>query len=721
MNMAARWGMLADPIGVNLQLDDEQRVLNYTIDGLRARLNSQRARARFWRWVAQDPEGFSSDLQAAAIALSDIEDLRYVLDYKRPPYYARFDVLERGKVEPESFYLSELLHVIDTGETGGAQIIHWTSELARAFSTQSVNVRAKELRGEAFLKRRFVFHKSEHKIVQFFDDLRRYVDAAAPKIIGGDSYLAHVLAIAGDRARNIVASIGETQDEIVRLAPKGLLIIDGVPGSGKSQVGQMRIAFLVTNVENEESTRARAEQCLILAPSKALLSYLENVLPSVGVRSVRSATISEWVAGYVGLRELPTTPGVSTRQTALFRRAVEGYVQLLSDVSLFRLLEAEAPRGGNWVLGQDEITAGYQRVMTIPFNRRAFELAEGLTEVVADKVLSAQGRISLTTSPLGRAARQAVRSGERERDDIKRQVREGLREWCRRLLPPLRTEAAYEEMLETAGVSAEMGEADLPALAFMHYLLTGETQNIEHIVVDEGQNVSLLAYHAIRLIAPKASVTIVGHLHQRDPSATGLSDWRDLEQHGYTPAVIKRLLLNYRSTPAIVAVLNALAPKLTPPGEEMQSVRRQAPPVLEIAADSAAAITRLVREVLAAEEYQTAAVLCRTENSADDLFEELRGVVLPQPLSRLDNRLPYRGGIVVGTPWSAGGLEFDLVIGAAVDRESYPDDSHAATDLYMIASRAQNRLAFVYAGNPSPLLKGLPIERIQQVASIRSA
>ena len=104
----------------------------------------------------------------------------------------------------------------------------------------------------------------------------------------------HALSEARDgRMGDIVATIQSEQDRIIRASDKGLLVVQGGPGTGKTAVALHRIAYLLY------AHRERLERSgvLLVGPSRLFLRYIEQVLPSLGETGVVSVTMGDLVPG----------------------------------------------------------------------------------------------------------------------------------------------------------------------------------------------------------------------------------------------------------------------------------------------------------------------------------------------------------------------------------------------------------------------------------------
>ena len=103
---------------------------------------------------------------------------------------------------------------------------------------------------------------------------------------------------ADDRLKNIVSTIQEEQNKIIRANMLTPLIVQGVAGSGKTTIALHRIAYLVYNYEG----KFRPEEFMIIAPNKFFLNYISNVLPDLGVEDVLQYTFEDFAYNIIGKR-----------------------------------------------------------------------------------------------------------------------------------------------------------------------------------------------------------------------------------------------------------------------------------------------------------------------------------------------------------------------------------------------------------------------------------
>lgn len=127
------------------------------------------------------------------------------------------------------------------------------------------------------------------------------------------------------RMRSIVETIQREQDEIIRDPTRGVLVVQGGPGTGKTAVALHRAAYLLYTWR-EQLTRSGV---LIVGPNPAFLDYISRVLPELGETGVVLATVDTLVPGFVpdtreesaAAREVKGSAEMAT----ILKRAVQAY------------------------------------------------------------------------------------------------------------------------------------------------------------------------------------------------------------------------------------------------------------------------------------------------------------------------------------------------------------------------------------------------------------
>jgi len=128
------------------------------------------------------------------------------------------------------------------------------------------------------------------------------------ELLGGDSANLHqgegalLAALTAQRTghmTDIVSTIQAEQDRIIRSDLKGVLVVQGGPGTGKTAVALHRAAYLLYTHRD----RLKNSGVLIVGPSRSFLQYIEAVLPSLGETGVVLASVGQLYPGVEATRE----------------------------------------------------------------------------------------------------------------------------------------------------------------------------------------------------------------------------------------------------------------------------------------------------------------------------------------------------------------------------------------------------------------------------------
>lgn len=115
------------------------------------------------------------------------------------------------------------------------------------------------------------------------------LDSDASELQGEGALLAALTAQRTGRMSDIVATIQAEQDRIIRSDLRGVLVVQGGPGTGKTAVALHRAAYLLYSHRD----RLKSSGVLIVGPSRSFLQYIEAVLPSLGETGVVLASVGQ--------------------------------------------------------------------------------------------------------------------------------------------------------------------------------------------------------------------------------------------------------------------------------------------------------------------------------------------------------------------------------------------------------------------------------------------
>ncbi|MGW1493104.1 HelD family protein [Streptomyces sp. NPDC002402] len=564
------------------------------------------------------------------------------------------------------------------------------------------------------------------------------------------------------RMGDIVSTIQAEQDHIIRAPHRGVLVVEGGPGTGKTAVALHRAAYLL--YANREQLAKRA--VLIVGPNPAFLGYIGEVLPSLGETGVLLATVGELFPGVaVTGTDSPAAAAVKGRadmagalaeavrdrqevpekDAPVVIRHDDGDLLLDWDIAVearhkaresglphnlarphfvFRIIDdlttqladriGADPYGGPNFLGPDDIAqlgkaiaASAEVHATIaslwpPLTPQQF-LADYLAhpthlpEDDAELIRRTGGGWTAADVPLldeaaellgeDNSAALAAAEAERARQiayaqgvlDVSYASRTYEFEDKQEIDEDASEVLAAHDIIDAERMAERQEEADHRSAA--ERAGADRTWAFGHIIVDEAQELSAMAWRLLMRRSPTRSMTLVG-----DPAQTGDPAGCESWQEILAPYVqdrwqLARLGVNYR-TPAEIMEYASQRRRATDPGfEPPRSIRSTGVGPWERTAPLGE-VARIAAEE-APEEGRLAVIAPR------ELHAELAG--LEENDGPLDLSLP----VVLIDPRQAKGLEFDTVLVVDPDRMS-------ANDLYVALTRATQRLGIIRPAAATP-------------------
>ncbi|QAU52487.1 Helicase IV [Corynebacterium pelargi] len=113
---------------------------------------------------------------------------------------------------------------------------------------------------------------------------------------------------------SIVQTIQREQDQIIRDEHRGVMVVEGGPGTGKTAVALHRIAYLLYTWREQLAKTG----VLILGPNATFLEYISRVLPELGETGVVLSTVGDLY------------PGVeATAEESLLAREIKGSEEMV--------------------------------------------------------------------------------------------------------------------------------------------------------------------------------------------------------------------------------------------------------------------------------------------------------------------------------------------------------------------------------------------------------
>ncbi|WP_225824643.1 HelD family protein [Streptomyces naphthomycinicus] len=490
--------------------------------------------------------------------------------------------------------------------------------------------------------------------------------------------------------RDIAATIQPEQDDLVRAALTESVCVQGAPGTGKTAVGLHRAAYLLYT----HPKRLQRSGLLILGPNRTFLSYIAEVLPSLGETGIRQSTLLDEIARHPVTGTDPAPTAVvkhDPRMAEVLRRA------LYARVTTEGAADLTVPDGSS-----------RRRVS-------AAELAVIVAEVRAEEPPYAVGRERVRTRVVRLLRAQAERrSGVLPASWARRVERcRPLTEQLDAIWPKVRPEEILAGLLTDAAAlaraadglldpeeqtalrwsrpprsykSARWSAADLVLLDELAGLIE-HPENHGHIVVDEAQDLSPMECRAIARRAVFGSLTVLGDLAQ-GTTPWAARDWSVQLRHlGRPEAAVTPLTTGFRVPAAVLELANRLLARLGVAVPAATSLRTDGELVLRPTEDLLGTTVTAVRDALARE---GSVGVITADADTDRVRAALTGAGLgPAGPDALGARLTVVPASLVK------GLEYDHVI--AVEPAAVAEaEERGAHRLYVVLTRAVSRLDVVH-------------------------
>lgn len=246
---------------------------------------------------------------------TELESLRKA---SKKPYFARVDFERNDGERGEVLYFGKAS--LYQRESQEQIIVDWRSPIANLYYEGRIGEIEYEAEGETFsgnitLKRQLMIEEGVLEEIRDID------------LTTTDELLQESLSkSSSNRLTDIITTIQEEQNKIIRADLNKPIIVQGAAGSGKTTIALHRISYFIYHYKDLFDPR----QLMILAPSRVFIDYISEALPELGVEKVKQFTFSEYVQAAIGKQ-----------------------VKLIADDKLTRLLEKddEEINSAVWISG----------------------------------------------------------------------------------------------------------------------------------------------------------------------------------------------------------------------------------------------------------------------------------------------------------------------------------------------------------------------------------
>ncbi|KAF3468535.1 UvrD-helicase domain-containing protein [Streptomyces sp. Tu 3180] len=522
-----------------------------------------------------------------------------------------------------------------------------------------------------------------------------------------------------DRARDgamhdIVETIQRDQLRLVSEQPRGVLVVQGGPGTGKTAVGMHRVSWLLDN------RHVTPDDILVVGPSRGFLDYAGRALVELGSRGVTMLELPALWSGGRARRDRHEVAVVKSdaRMARVLQRAVDHHTTTAAErlealvggpefVFELRRREVVVPVAEIAAVAADALAGDspYRVRRERCVQRLVHHLTQayvGLLPGPADTDYFAEIR---QLRPVTRLLRRVA--PELSARDVLRRLLSGgaaLAAAAEGILTPAEQAAlvAQEDGHPRARTTGEHSLEDLVCLDELEYLLSGRPERTYgHVVVDEAQDLTPMQARSLSRRCPGGSMTILGDLAQ----ATGPFPYQDWEELGTTLTGrdgwrVTELLTGFRVPGEVMDYVRPLGAHCAPGVGVPDSVRRTGTEVDVVRGDDPA--QRAVERAL---------TLATGPNGADR--DRTTVVIVPDTASWKETvaaAVSEQESVSVLTAEEAKGLEFDHVV-VAEPAAIVADDPAGPRRLYVALTRCTQSLTVVHR-RPLPRWIGGPVNPV---------
>lgn len=476
---------------------------------------------------------------------------------------------------------------------------------------------------------------------------------------------------------DIVALITPDQFSVLTRPERGVVVLRGQAGSGKTTVALHRIAYL----HYHDPARFRLDRVLVVMFNKALQTYIQRALSDLDIRGVAVSTFHAWASRMLRAQGKSVQFGTNTPPVVTTLKQHPAVEALLVN-AIDRLGE----RLVGWLPVPDTLQAAWDETP-----------GAGLTRIGTffEQRPDAERRVlaGLHERVFGRL-HDARRDLFGMLDDL---------DAARELLPP-DLHGSLPAVRAHLDQQKQTGLLDFPDAALLLRLGQLVAQRVEgfsvpwyqtlaHIVVDEAQD---LAAPAIRVMLDAAdehrSITLAGDPAQTLYDAGGFGLFGGGGKALDDALALDELPVGHRSTRPIMELALRASGHVD---EALLAKTRPGKPVIWLDRDDATidAVAKQIATFRARRPSTLVAVLTKTKADADRWAEGLDGV-LPERVRRGHRQaFGFEAGVVVSNVHQVKGLEFDGVV--VVEPSAYADRDRNL--LHVAVTRAADQL-WVVAG-----------------------
>ncbi|NFV13511.1 HelD family protein [Clostridium sp. FAM 1755] len=503
-----------------------------------------------------------------------------------------------------------------------------------------------------------------------------------------------------EKLKDIVMTIQEEQDNLIRQPKNKAIIVNGVAGSGKTTIALHRVAYLLYNYRKQIQ-----DKVLILGPNNIFVDYISDVLPSLGENGVKQTTFKDFIEDLLPINNFleygdyikrliekddKFIGDIIYKQSKKYMNDLDNFIETLEqnifitkDVVLMDEIAIDKKE-------IDEMLYSYYKYM--PLFKRSKKVKRIVFSKIRDvrnkKVYEIQKQYEEKIKNLSEEELELNKNNlEFERkNNIINIVKESMK--LKKSLVWLNNPQVLDIYNEFNN-DKELALDDIIAILYLKIKLEDlkYKKEIKHIVIDEAQDYSFLQFVVLKELTDCESITIVGDINQRTLPCNNEIPMLCLDSvFDRVDVEYFNLDKSYRSTKEIMEYANKYlnTNKIVPLVREGETVK-------EVAAKSTNEVIDNVKYYLSYLEnkgYENIAIITTKLEDGKVIGAELKKKMYINLIER--EGMIYSGGKIIIPSYLSKGLEFDATI-LIVDSNNIGDNLK-----YIMATRALHEMVVVH-------------------------
>jgi hypothetical protein len=280
--------------------------------------------------------------------------------------------------EPDPVYIGRL--GLTDSATGRRLLIDWRSPAAEPFfgATHANPMGLTSRRRYRWTNGRISDYWDE---VFSRDELDGLTDHHAAALDDQSAFIASLGTNRSERMRDVLGTIQADQDAIIRAGSRGALVVDGGPGTGKTVVALHRSAYLL---HSDPRLGHRRGGVLFVGPHRPYLSYVSDVLPSLGEEGVQTCILRDLVAEGAAAGTESDPEVARLKSSAALVGSVEKAVRFYEEPPT-KGMTVTTPWSDIWLSPEDWAAAFDAAEPGTPHNEARHQVWEELLTILTDK------------------------------------------------------------------------------------------------------------------------------------------------------------------------------------------------------------------------------------------------------------------------------------------------------------------------------------------------